>query len=191
MSTRVSKTTQFVEQVSQGNREAVDQLLPVVYDELKQLAAHYMRRESSGHSLQPTALVHEAFLRLVDQERVSYQGKTHFFALGAQAMRRILVDHARAQGRDRRGGNLNRVVFDEEAVFSRSSDEDILVIDDLLTRLAELDSRQAQIVELRFFGGLKVEDVAEAMNLSKRTIEAEWTMARAWLRSQLSEEHPA
>lgn len=191
MSTRVSKTTQFVEQVSQGNREAVDQLLPVVYDELKQLAAHYMRKESSGNSLQPTALVHEAFLRLVDQDRVSYQGKTHFFALGAQAMRRILVDHARARGRERRGGDRNRVVFDEETVFSRTSEEDILVIDDLLTRLAELDSRQAQIVELRFFGGLKVEDVAEALDLSKRTIEAEWTMARAWLRSQLSEDPPA
>jgi RNA polymerase sigma-70 factor (ECF subfamily) len=188
MSTRVSRTTQFVEQVSQGNREAADQLLPVVYDELKQLAAHYMKGEAPGHSLQPTALVHEAFLRLVDQDRVSYQGQTHFFALGAQAMRRILVDNARARGRERRGGNRNRVAFDEETVFSRTSEEDILVIDDLLTRLAELDSRQARIVELRFFGGLKVEDVAEALSLSRRTIEAEWTMARAWLRSQLSEE---
>jgi RNA polymerase sigma factor (TIGR02999 family) len=190
MSTRVSRTTQFIEQVSQGNREAADQILPIVYDELKQLAAHYMKSETPGHSLQPTALVHEAFLRLVDQDQVSYQGQTHFFALGAQAMRRILVDHARSRGRQRRGGDRHSVAFDEETVFSRTREEDILVIDDLLQRLAELDSRQAQIVELRFFGGLKVDDVAEALDLSKRTIEAEWTMARAWLRSQLSEDGP-
>ena len=191
MSTRVTRTTQIVEQVSQGNRDAVDQLLPLVYDELKQLAAHYMKSEASGHPLQPTALVHEAFLRLVDQDQVSYQGQTHFFALGAQAMRRILVDHARARGRQRRGGDRQRITLDAEAVFSRTREEDILVIDDLLKELSELDSRQAQIVELRFFGGLTVEDVAEALGLSKRTIEAEWTMARAWLRSQLSEEPPA
>lgn len=187
MSRPVSRTT-LVEQVSQGDRAAAEQLLPLVYDELKRLAGSYMKREQPGHSLQPTALVHEAFLRLVDQDQVSYQGQTHFFALSAQAMRRILVDHARARGRERRGGDRRRVAFDEETIFSRSREEDILVIDDLLTRLAELDSRQAKIVELRFFGGLKVEDVAEALSLSKRTIEAEWTMARAWLRNQLSEE---
>lgn len=188
MSTSISKTTQFVEQVSKGDRAAAEQLLPVVYDELKKLAAHYMKKESPGHSLQPTALVHEAFLKLVDQTQVSYQGQTHFFALGAQAMRRILVDHARSRSRLRRGGDRSRVTFDEETVFSRTRDEDILVIDDLLTRLAELDSRQASIVELRFFGGLKVEEVAEALDLSKRTIESEWAMARAWLRNQLSED---
>lgn len=188
MSPRVSKTTQFVNQVSNGDRAAAEQLLPLVYDELKRLAASYLKKESPGHSLQPTALVHEAFLRLVDQSQVNYRGETHFFALGAQAMRRVLVDHARSRNRLRRGGDRIRIEFQEDSVLSRTCDEDILVIDDLLSRLAELDSRQAGIVELRFFGGLKVEEVAEALGLSKRTIEAEWTMARAWLRSQLSED---
>jgi RNA polymerase sigma factor (TIGR02999 family) len=159
-----------------------------VYSELRRLAASYLRRESAGHTLQPTALVHEAFLKLAAQNRVDWQGRTHVLAIGAQAMRRILVDHAKRKGRTKRGGPFHRVAFDASMALSPNRDDDLLAVDEALERLAAIDERQATIVEMRFFGGLSVEEVAQALGLSKRTIENEWTMVRAWLRRELSKD---
>ena len=183
-----SKTTEFLRELSAGDSSAADRLMPLVYTELREIAQGCLRRERPGHTLQPTALVHEVFLKLVDQTGVDYRGRTHFLAVSAQAMRRILVDHARARARDKRGGGRPRIELDESLTVSARRDEDLLALDEALEKLAQLDPRQAKIVELRFFGGLTVEDVAEALGVSKRTIESEWTMVRAWLRRELSEE---
>ena len=164
---------------------AANRLMPLVYDQLRELAQRYLARERADHTLQPTALVHEAYLKLVNQSRVDWNGRTHFFAIGAQMMRRILVDHARTAQRQKRGGGRQRVTLEEGLVADRQ-DEDILALNDALERLETLDTRQAKIVELRFFGGLTVAEVARELGLSKRTIENEWTMVRAWLRRELS-----
>lgn len=176
------------ESAAQDPVEIAEELIPLVYDELRNLARSYLDRESSGHTLQPTALVNEAFLRLVDQKRIQWQGRTHFFATGAQMMRRILVDHARSKSRQKRGGGRKRIQLMDDMHVSRRRDEDVLVVDELLEQLAQLDERQARIVEMRFFGGLTVQEVAEVLGLSKRTVESEWTMIRAWLRKELAEE---
>jgi RNA polymerase sigma factor (TIGR02999 family) len=133
-------------------------------------------------------LVHEAFMKLVDQNRVTWKGRTHFFAVGAQAMRRILVDHARGRMRDKRGGKRERIQLTDDVTVSRAHDEDLLAVDEALAKLATIDKRQASIVEMRFFGGMTVAEVAEALGVSKRTVEAEWTHVRAWLRRELSED---
>jgi len=181
-----SKTTEFLRDLSSGDTSAADRLMPLVYTELRQIAQGCLRNERPGHTLQPTALVHEVFLKLVDQTRVNYRGRTHFLALSAQAMRRILVDHARAKARDKRGGGRPRIELDESLTVSARRDEDLLALDEALEKLAKLDPRQAKIVELRFFGGMTVEEVAEALDVSKRTVESEWTMVRAWLRRELA-----
>jgi RNA polymerase sigma factor (TIGR02999 family) len=163
--------------------------MAAVYDELRRLARGYLRRERSGHTLEPTALVHEAYLRLIDQTRVDWRGRTHFFAVGAQMMRRLLVDHARRHDRKKRGGDFRQVTLAADAapLLGRSLDRaDLLALDDAMEKLSALDSRQARIVELRFFAGLRVDEVAEALGVSKRTVEADWTHARAWLRRELS-----
>lgn len=172
--------------VSAGDREALTKLLPIVYDELREHAAHLMWRERMGHTLQPTALVHEAFMKLVQQERVQWTGRAHFFAVASNLMRRILVDHARAHRADKRGGGADRVSIEEGLGLAVGHDMDVLAVDRALERLAELDPRQAEIVTLRFFGGLSVEEVAAVLGISRRTVEAEWTMIRAWLRRELS-----
>lgn len=161
-------------------------LLPLVYDELRQLAANYLKRERGGHTLSPTALVHEAFLRLVDQSRVDWKGKTHFLAVGADAMRRILIDHARARKRDKRGRDWRRVAFDHAVAELAILDVDLVDFRDALEALAALDKRQARVVELRLFAGLSMEEIATVVNVSKRTIEGDWTHAKAWLRSRLA-----
>jgi len=184
---RTNDVTACLAALSQGDKSALDRLVPLVYDELRRQAAGFLRKESPGHSLQPTALVHEVFLKLADQTRVSWKGRSHFFAVGAQAMRRILVDHARKRKRVKRGGGRQRITLDEALVVSPRRDEDVLALEDALVQLAKLDSRQAQIVEMRFFGGLTVQEVAEVLGVSKRTVEAEWTMIRAWLRRELTE----
>jgi RNA polymerase sigma factor (TIGR02999 family) len=148
-----------------------------------------MSRERPGHTLQPTALVHEAYMKLVDQSRVNWRGRTHFFAIGAQAMRRILIDHARGVGREKRGGEYQRVTL---SAFPKSSDsgldlDELLNMDRALEKLASLDERQAKIVELRFFAGLKMSEVAEVLGVSKRTVEDDWVHARAWLKHELSQ----
>jgi RNA polymerase sigma-70 factor (ECF subfamily) len=172
--------------VSEGDRSRLPQLAQLVYDDLRKLAGRYMSQERVGHTLQPTALVHEAFIKLVDQTRVDWRGRSHFFAVGAQAMRRILVNHAKRKGRIKRGGRRHRVPLDEATIVSLDSDDDVIAVDEALMTLAAVDERQARIVELRFFGGLHVAEIAEVMALSKRTVEREWTACRAWLRRELS-----
>ena len=175
--------------VTAGGDEAnAERLMSAVYDQLHRLAASMLRNESPGHTLQPTALVNEAYLKLVDQDRVNWQGKTHFFAIGAKMMRRILVDHARSKKRQKRGGGMHRIALGDDIQISQGNDEDVLAIEEALQKLAQQDARQAQIVELRFFGGLTVEEVAEVLQVSKRTVEAEWTLLRAWMRRELSGE---
>ena len=164
------------------------QLLPLVYGELRNLAASYLRRERKGHTLDPTALVHEAFLRMVDQSRVDWQGKTHFLAVSAEAMRRILIDHARGKKRDKRGGDWRRVVFDHAVSELAILETDIVDFRDALAKLSELDNRQARVVELRLFAGLSMEEIATVLNVSKRTVEGDWTHARAWLRAELGQD---
>jgi RNA polymerase sigma factor (TIGR02999 family) len=170
------------------NAATAEELMPLVYDELRRLARGYMSRETPGHTLQPTALVHEAYLRLVDTSQVSWQGRTHFFAVGARVMRRLLIDHARGRGRQKRGGDWHRVTFSGALPHMAEKELDlnqVLGLNDALERLTELDERQATVVELRFFGGLTVPEVAHVLGVSQRTIEGDWTHARAWLKREL------
>ncbi len=168
--------------------DVAKKLMPLVYDELRQLAERYLRSERRGHTLQPTALVHEAFMRLIDQSRVDWKGRTHFYAVGAQAMRRILIDHARARGRGKRGGDWQRVLLDEVDTPQELGDVDLVALHEALESLAALDENQARIVELRFFGGLTVKEVAHVLGVSKRKVEGDWTHAKAWLRNALDPE---
>ncbi len=185
------EVTQLLAQLSRGDERAADQLMPVVFEEFRALAASYMAREGRDHTFQPTALVNEAYLRLVDQRQTDWKDRSHFFAIGAQAMRRVLVDHARAKRREKRGGSAQRVALQDDIALSPGREEDVLAVNDALERLAQLDPRQARIVELRFFAGLNVEEVAEVLGVSKRTVESDWTMVRAWLRKELGEGDPA
>jgi RNA polymerase sigma factor (TIGR02999 family) len=177
--------------VAKGDHQAAANLLPLVYKELRELAANALRRERPNHTLQPTALVHEAFLRLIDQTHAEYKSRTHFFAIGAEAIRRVLVDHARRHGAEKRGGGWLKVTM-EHAVEMESSSRDnapeLLRLDDALTKLAALDERQSKVVELRFFGGLSVEETAAMLNVSPRTVEGDWRMAKAWLRREMEPE---
>lgn len=168
---------------------AADSLLADVYGQLRRLAASYLRRERSDHTLQPTALVHEAYLKLADQERVSWRGRSHFFAVGANVMRRLLVDHARKKSSRKRGGDWHQVTLEEggSSLLGRPlAADEILALDEALDALGEVDPRQAKVVELRFFGGLSMDDIARHLDVSKRTVEGDWTHARAWLRRALS-----
>jgi RNA polymerase sigma factor (TIGR02999 family) len=185
---RARRTAQRTSEGPDLHDRPVDELAPLVYDELRRVAARYLRREAPGNTLQPTALVHEAFLKLAGQHRVDWQGRTHVLAIGAQAMRRILVDHAKRKRRVKRGGGMKRIEFDEAAALSPQRDEDLLAVDEALEKLASIDERQARIVEMRFFGGMTVEEVAQALGVSKRTVEGEWTMVRAWLRRELAKD---
>ena len=172
---------------NQGSEEARERLIPLVYRELRRLAGRSLRSERGDHTLQATALVHEAYLKLVDQRRVRWQNRAHFFAVAAGLMRRILVDHARRHGALRRGGDAQKLPLAEEVVGAPAqSDIDLISLDAALTALAALDSDQARIVELRFFGGLSVEETAEAMAVSRATVNREWSMARAWLHRRLT-----
>ena len=172
---------------SQGDRAALDRLVPLVYDELRRLARHFMRREREGHTLQTTALVNEAYLRLIDQRSVRWQNRAHFFAIAAQLMRRILVDHARSRRYAKRGGDARQVSFDEAAIVSRERSAELVAIDDALTDLAAHDPRKSQIVELRFFGGLNIKETAEVMGISPTTVQREWRSAKAWLYQAIRE----
>jgi RNA polymerase sigma factor (TIGR02999 family) len=186
LETERDQVTQVVTEVKAGGRAAAEQLFQLLYDPFRRLAARYLVDENVGHTLTPTALVHEAYLKLVDQTRVNWQGETHFFAIGAQVMRRILVDHARSRGRQKRGGGAVRIVLDENVALCPGKDEDVLAVDEALQKLAVLDPRQASVVEMRFFGGMNVAEVASVLGVSKRTVEGEWTAARAWLRREIS-----
>ncbi len=177
--------TRLLVEIRQGNRAAESKLMPLVYQELRKLARRYMRLERRDHTLQATALVHEAYVRLVDQREVSWQNRAHFLAVAAQIMRRILVDHARAHQAAKRGGTERRISLDT-MVFTEEKATDILVLDEALTRLSERDRRQCRIVELRFFGGLTEEEAAEALGISVRTAKRDWRIAKAWLYHQVS-----
>ena len=166
---------------SAGDRAAMDQLLPLVYDELRRLAQSYLRSERSGHTLQGTALVHEAYLRLIDQKVVQWQSRTHFFAIAAQMIRRILVDHARGHNASKRGAGAPRLSLDDAMGIAEKRDLDLIALDDALSHLAQLDPDQSRIVELRFFGGLSIEETAAVVGVSVATVNREWSAAKAWL----------
>src|SRR3954471_16954401 len=178
--------TRLLHSWRQGDQAAAGQIAEIVDRELHRLAASYLRRERPGHTLQPTALVNEAFLKLVDQRKAKCQNRAHFFGIAAQAMRRILVDHARAHSADKRGGEFRKVALDEAQGIGQSVDVNLLALDEALTRLAGMDPQQSRIVELRFFGGLTTDETAEVMHISPATIGREWRMAKAWLAAELS-----
>lgn len=177
--------TELLSALANGSPNAAEKLMPCVYDELKRLARTYMRRERSDHTLQTTALVHEAYLRLVRQKAVHWQGRSHFFGIAAQLMRRVLVDHARGHLRQKRGGPAVVLPLDETLVFSPEHSEELLRLDEALGRLAKLDARQSRIVELRFFGGMSVEETAEYLGISPKTVKRDWAVAKAWLHAEV------
>jgi len=192
MATRSSQgITHLLERWSQGDEEALDQLMPLVYDELHRLAGAYLRSERREHTLQPTALVNEAYLKLVRQRNIQWQNRAQFFGVAAQLMRRILVDHARANYAEKRGGDRVNVSLKNIGAFGTQLTTDVLALHDVLNRLAEIDPDQSRIVELRFFGGLTIEEAAEVMQVSHSTVEREWKIAKAWLKRELtkSEKH--
>jgi RNA polymerase sigma factor (TIGR02999 family) len=177
---------QLLENWRNGDTTALDQLMPLVYEELHRLAHHYMRGERAGHTLQTSALVNEAYLRLLDRHRPRLQNRAHFFAVSAQAMRRILVEHARSRQREKRGGKAQRVTLDESCVLSADRSLEILALEDALGKLAVIDPRKAQVVELRYFGGLNNAEVADVLKISANTVMRDWNMAQAWLFRELS-----
>ena len=177
--------TQLLQAWGNGDAKALDRLAPVVYDELRRMAHHYMRRENSDNSLQATALVHEAYLKLVDAKVAQWQDRTHFFAISARLMRRILVDSARSKAAGKRGGDAVRVEINESIDGSPLADEEMVRLDDAMEALAKFDARKAQVVELRFFGGLSVEETAEVLKISPQSVMRDWRLARSWLAREM------
>jgi RNA polymerase sigma factor (TIGR02999 family) len=177
--------TQLLIEVTNRNSAAVDVLLPLIYDELRKLAANYLRRERSDHTLQPTALVHEAYMRMVDQTQVNWQNRAHFFGVAAQMMRRILVDHARAHNAEKRGQDFQKLSLDENIDKSVERSSELIALDEALRTLAEMDEQKGRIVELRFFGGLSIDETAEVLGVSAPTVKRQWRMAKAWLYGQV------
>lgn len=184
-----ANVTQLLVAWRHGDRAALDRLVPLVNDELRRVARYYMRGERINHTLQTTALVNEAYLRLVDYQHVEWQNRAHFLAIAAQAMRHLLVDHARAKRRDKRGGGEIFVSLDEAATQAAGRSAEVLALDEALTRLSVVDERKSRVVELRYFGGLSNEEIAEALDISINTVTRDWNMARAWLRREIGGEH--
>ena len=180
------EVTQLLFEWSEGNQAALDKLMPMVYEELRRLAHQYLRKERKGRTMQTSDLVHEAYLRLVDQRHVHWQNRAHFYGIAAELMRRILVDRARRQRRIKRGGGAALITLDQGMVISREPVVDVIEIDEVLTRLAQIDKRKARIVELRFFGGLEVAETAAFLEISETTVMRDWKMAKAWLHRELS-----
>ena len=185
MTPSTHEVTQLLIAWGNGDRTARDELMPLVYEELRRLAHRYMNRERSDHTLQTSALVNEAYLRLIDQKDVHWQNRAHFFGIAAQMMRRVLVDYARKRGYVKRGGDAQLVPLDEAMIVSAERSADVVALDDALKSLAEFDLRKSQIVELRFFGGLSIEETAEALSVSAGTVVRDWTFAKAWLRREM------
>lgn len=181
----MSSITDILARSREGNEGETDRLFTLMYDDLHRLAAKFLRNEPMRNRLSSSSLVHQAYMRMVDQSRIDWQGKTHFFAIGATVMRRILVDHARKNRSLKRGGGWDRRQLSDEVTFELHRDEDVVALDDLLQTLSELNPRQAKIVELRFFGGMTMGEIAEEVSLGLRTVEKEWAMARAWMRREL------
>lgn len=177
--------THLLKEWSDGDQRALDKLTPLVYEELRHQAARYLRRERPGHTLQTTALIHEAYLRLIDAKDVHWQSRAHFFAIAANLMRRILVDHARRRDADKRGGSQLKLTLNDMFTVAKETDVDVLAIDEALDRLARMDQQQARVVELRFFSGLSVEETAAALGVSPKTVKRDWSVARAWLRREI------
>jgi RNA polymerase sigma factor (TIGR02999 family) len=186
----MSDVTRILEAIESGDAQAVDKLLPAVYEDLRQLAAQKLSRESPGHTLQATALVHEAYLRLKGDAQGNWNGRTHFFAAAAEAMRRILVENARRKHRLKRGGDLHRVELDEAIVSIEGPSEDIIALDQALTELADVEPTIADLVKVRYFGGLTLEQAAELCGISRRTATRHWTFARAWLYRRIARQQP-
>ncbi|HEX4950780.1 MAG TPA: sigma-70 family RNA polymerase sigma factor [Blastocatellia bacterium] len=179
--------TQLLVNWSNGDQAALDELLPLVNDELRRLAKRYLRREAPGHTLQPTALVNEAYLRLINQQHVEWQNRAHFFGIAAQLMRRILIDHARHYQYAKRGGGALRVSLNEAAAITETQTAELLAVDEALEKLTAMDARKGRIVELRFFGGLSLDETAAVLNISSPTVQREWRAAKAWLHRFLTE----
>ena len=177
--------THLLKEWSDGDERALDRLTPLVYEELRQQAARYLRRERAGHTLQTTALINEAYLRLINAKDVQWQSRAHFFAIAANLMRRVLVDHARRRDAEKRGGAHLRLTLDETLAVSSTADVDVLAIDEALNKLSTIDPQQALVVELRFFSGLSVEETAAALGVSPATVKRDWSVARAWLRREI------
>ena len=182
-----SQMTQLLHDWSDGDREALDKLIPIVYEELRRQAARYLQRERPGHTLQTTALIHEAYLRLIDQKNVQWQNRAHFFGIAAQLMRRILVDHARSRQAAKRGGSDIKLPLEEAMIVAERREVNLVALDEALDRLAAIDPQQSRVVELRFFSGLSVEETAEVLGVSTRTIKRDWNVAKAWLWREISE----
>ena len=182
------EVTQLLIDWSNGSQDAVEHLFPLVYEELRRLAHRYMRRERPGHTLQTTAVVHEAYLRLIDQNHVQWQNRAHFFAIAAQMMRRILITHAQSHAYAKRGGGALKVSLDEAAVLSPARAGELIALDEALKSLAVIDVRRSQVVELRFFGGLSNEEIAEVVKISPNTVTRDWNVAKAWLYREMSKE---
>lgn len=180
--------TELLIDLSNGKTRAADEILPVVYDELKRIARYYMSKESASHTLQATALVHETYLKLIDQRKVDWQNRAHFFGLAAEIMRRILVNHARDKKAEKRGGELRKISLSVAIDEFQQKDVDILVLNESLEDLAEFDKRKAKVVELKFFGGLTTKEICEVLQVSDATVEREWTFAKAWLFSRMKNE---
>ena len=177
----------MLKQLQDGNQDVVSKLVPVLYNELRRLAGYYLQRERRDHTLQATALVNEAYLRLVDQHDVQWKNRSHFFGIAAQQMRRILVDHARSHQSAKRGGGAAKVSLENAMCISKENATDVLAVDETLSRLAAIDPQEAKIVELRVFGGLTVEEVAEVLGISAATVKRDWTMAKAWLTREMKQ----
>lgn len=182
------EVTQLLLDSSAGDKAALDRLMPVVYQELRRLAHHYMRHERAGHTLQTTALVNEVYLRLIDYRKMDLQNRAHFFAVAAQVMRRILIDHARSRNFAKRGGRADRLSLDEAAIVSEERSAELIAVDDALMELETWDERKSKIVELRFFGGLSIEETAEVIKVSPTTVQREWRSAKAWLYQAIAQE---
>lgn len=180
--------SQLLGEWSNGNQAALDRLYPLVYDELRRMAHRYMSRERKGHTLQTTALINEAYLRLVEQKNVHWANRAHFFGISAQIMRRILIDHARRYEYSKRGGGAQKVSLDEVAVVAKERGKELLAVDEALDRLEKIDQRRSRVVELRFFGGLSNDEIAAILKISANTVTRDWNLARAWLYRELSTE---
>lgn len=184
------EVTQILHDWSGGDRQAPERLMPIVYDELRRLARSFLAKERGAHTLQPTALVHEAYLRLVDQTRVNWQNRAHFYGIASSMMRRVLIDHARAHAADKRGGDAIRLSLDDVQVPLEQRAASLLALDEALERLSQMDERKGRIVELRFFGGLSEEEIAEVLGISTRTVLRDWKTARLWLYRELASNNP-
>lgn len=180
-----NEITQLLIDLSGGNRAAVDVLMPLIYEELRQIAHRRLRQERQGHTLNTTALVHEAYLKLIDQKQVNWQNRAHFFAIASQAMRRILINYANSRLTDKRGGGQPLATFDEQSVVREARAEELVVLDEALSELTKLNERQSKVVEYQFFGGLTHEEIAEVLSVSVPTVRRDWRLARAWLSREL------